>query len=92
MPPNGIDLNALMQLIQQLLSTPPQGPVGDIAGGTTPIGPPASTETLDPQMAQLAMLLQNIKMQAPNPQAGMQAAAGAQGGPMGNMGGRPRGS
>lgn len=92
MPP-GIDPNTLLQLLMQLLTQSPSQPAGDIAGGTTPIGPPAFAKTPDPQAAALTQLLQNLQMQqAANPQQAMNAAAGVQGGPFGQMGGRPPGS
>lgn len=92
MPP-GVDINALIEMLMQVLTAPPEAPQGEIAGGSAPVGPPAFAKTEDPMQAQVAQLLQMLQMgQAANPQQAMNASAGAQGGMYGQMGGRPRGT
>lgn len=98
MPPEGegmgsVDINAIIQMLTQLLTAPPEQPSGELAGGKGPLGPPSFAETPDPQGAQLMQLLQFLQMnQAQSPQQGMNAVAGQMGGMYGHMGGRPPGS
>ncbi len=93
MPPEGIDINAIIQMLAELLTTPPENPHGELAGGQGPLGPPAFANTPDPQGAQLMQLLQFLQMsQAQSPQQGMNAVAGQMGGMYGQMGGRPPGT
>lgn len=88
-----MDVEALMQLLAQLMTTPPEQPAGEIAGGGRPVGPPAFAETPDPMGAQLMQLMQMLQMaQAQSPQQGMNAMAGQAGGMSGFLGGRPVGS
>lgn len=97
MPPGneqqGIDLDGLIQMIMQMLTTAPEQPAGDMAGGGVPIGPPAFADTPDSQGAQLMQLLQMIQMaQSQSPQQSMNAVQGQQGAMGGFLGGRPTGS
>lgn len=97
MPPGnpqdgGMDINSLIQMLTQFLTTPPQQPSGEMAGGGRPMGPPAFADTPDPMGAQLMQLLQMLQMsQAQSPQQGMNGAMGQMGGMYGAMGGRPPG-
>ena len=93
MPPEGIDINGIIQMLTQLLTTPPEQPNGELAGGTGPLGPPSFADTPDPMGAQLMQMLQFLQMsQAQSPQQGMNAVAGQMGGMYGGLGGRPQGS
>lgn len=89
----GLDINAIIQMLTQLLTTPPEQPNGELAGGAGPLGPPSFAETPDPMGAQLMQILQMLQMnQAQSPQQGMNAVAGQMGGMYGAMGGRPPGT
>ena len=94
MPPQ-IDPQQLIDMLMQLLTQAPNQPVGDLAGGTVPQGPPAGADTPDPMMAQLYQLLQGLQAQnaaSQGPQQAMNASSGVQGGMYGAQGGRPPGS
>ena len=92
MPPD-VDIDALIQMIMQMLTTAPQQPEGALAGGDTPMGPPAFAQTQDPQGAQLMQLLQMLQMsQSQSPQQAQNAVQGQQGAIFGFQGGRPVGS
>lgn len=92
-PEGGMGIEELIAMIMQLLTTPPEQPGGELAGGGQPMGPPAFADTPDPQGAQLMQMLQMLQMaQSQSPQQGMNAVAGQQGGMSGFMGGRPVGS
>lgn len=92
MPPE-VNIDSLIQMIMQMLTTPPEQPAGELAGGTTPMGPPAFAQTPDPQGAQLMQLLQMLQMaQSQSPQQAQNAVQGQQGAIFGAQGGRPVGS
>ena len=95
MPPaNGqMGIEELMQMLMQFLTTAPQQPAGDTAGGTVPIGPPGYGSTPDPQAAGVMQLLQMLQMaQSQSPQQAQNAVSGQMGAMGGFMGGRPPGS
>lgn len=95
MPPTNtppIDINALLQILMQILTTPPEQPAGEISGGDTPFGPPGFAQTPDPMKGALMQILQQVQMAQSPQQGAMGAINGQQGGNMGHLGGRPRGS
>ena len=89
----GIDVNALLQMVMQMLTKSPPAPNTEIVGGNVPMGPPGFAKTPNPQQAQLMQLLQTLSLQrAGSPQNAMNANMGMMGASAGRMGGRPRGS
>ena len=91
MPPQ-IDPQQLMQMIMGILTQTPEEPTGNLAGGTTPMGPPSFAKTPDPMEAMLMMLMQMVQQpQAMSQQQSMNAVSGQQGAAFGGMGGRPLG-
>ncbi len=91
--PMGLDINAIIQMLMEILTMAPEQPAGDIAGGTAPMGPPGFANTPDPQAAGLMQMLQMLQMQqSQSPQQGMNAVNGQMGAMGGFLGGRPPGS
>lgn len=88
-----IDIDTLIQMLMQILMTPPEGPTGQMAGGTVPVGPPSFAETDNPQAAGIMQMLQSLQMaQSQSPQQAMNATSGQMGAMGGHLGGRPFGS
>lgn len=89
-----MDLNALLDMIMQMLTQSPDQPAGNVPSGLPPTGIPSSTMQMSPemqQMAQLHQMAQMLQMQQSGQQS-QNAVQGGAGAPFGGMGGRPRGS
>lgn len=88
------EMQQMLELVMQFLTTPPDQPAGDVATGLPPSSTPPAVKNQTPEDQMTNMLLQlvqNAQMQ----QSGQQMTNAVQGGagaPFGAMGGRPRGS
>ena len=95
MPPGqGQGIEQLLQLVMQILTTPPDVPAGEVPNGLPSSGIPGMARNPseeDQVMSMLMSLLQTTGMGQSGQQM-MNGAQGAAGGPFGAMGGRPPGS
>lgn len=88
-----VDIGQVIQMLMDILTTPPEQPGGELAGGSRPMGPPSFAETQDPMAAGIMQMLQGLQMaQAQSPQQGMNGMMGQMGAMGGHLGGRPPGS
>lgn len=95
MPPGQTPgIEQLLQLVMQILTTPPDVPAGEVPSGLPPSGVPGAARNPSEE-EQVMSLLMSLLQTTGMGQSGQQMMNGAQGGagaPFGAMGGRPVGS